>query len=960
MLHQTPKSTPFGWIISAPFDLLAVVARRLWSHLGMMLALAAGFTVAIALVVAIPVYAEAVGYRVLRAELSRRSDGTRRPPFTFMYRYLASTNKLIGWNEYAKLDGFMRNQVGRDLALPVKTQTRYAATDKLPTLAADGSGPTLLWTQFAFAENIESRIDVVDGRLPQATPNGPAEVMITEELAAKAGFQVGEEYLVLGPKPRQTELSQPIKIVGVWRAKDPDDQYWFYLPSAFNEVFLLPEQSFKQRITGRDAAPIYVALWYFVTDGSSIRSENVPEVGGRITGTVNQAANILPGTRLEQSPLDALIVHQRAVKQLTTTLTIFSVPLFLLIGYFVVLVAGLVVQRQSNEISVLRSRGASRTQVMLVYLLEALLLGLVTLALGLLLGQAAALAMVWTKSFLTLQIGEQLPISLTREAWQRAWQMLALMMLASLLPALAAARYTIVSFRAERARASRPPLWQRMYLDLLLLVPVGYAYYLLRQSGPMAFGGEDSDPFANPLLLLAPTLGIGALALVSIRVFPLVMRLCAAVFARLPGIAAVTAFRSMARAPILYTRPLLLLTLTLSLATFTASMAATLDSHLNERAFYETGGVLQIADYGQSTAPSGPPGFAPPEATATAASDNLKAARFLFLPVSDYLTIPGVEAVARVGRSSVSFQAGGKSGPAAFLGVDRAELPGVMNWRDAYAGESLGGLLNRLADDPAAVIVSSSLAAQGVRIGDPIILRMNDMGDEQAVTFQVVGFSKLFPTLYPEDKPFVIGNLDYAFDSQGGQYPYEVWTRLAPGTTTDAVFKTLGEIGMKAIQLGYAPEVVSDEQQRPERQGVFGLLSVGFLAAALLTAIGFLFYALVMFQRRFVEMGALRAIGLGAGQLGTLLAWEQGTLIAGGLLGGTLIGVGVSQAFIPFLQVRGGEHPLTPPFVVQIAWNQITLIYLIFSGVLILITLLTVLLLRRMRLFEAVKMGEAV
>ena len=40
-----------------------------------MLAIAAGFVVAIALVVGIPVYAEAVGYRVLRDELTKIDTG---------------------------------------------------------------------------------------------------------------------------------------------------------------------------------------------------------------------------------------------------------------------------------------------------------------------------------------------------------------------------------------------------------------------------------------------------------------------------------------------------------------------------------------------------------------------------------------------------------------------------------------------------------------------------------------------------------------------------------------------------------------------------------------------------------------------------------------------------------------------------------------------------------------------
>ena len=58
---------------------------------------------------------------------------------------------------------------------------------------------------------------------------------------------------------------------------------------------------------------------------------------------------------------------------------------------------------------------------------------------------------------------------------------------------------------------------------------------------------------------------------------------------------------------------------------------------------------------------------------------------------------------------------------------------------------------------------------------------------------------------------------------------------------------------------------------RPERQGLFGLLSVGFIAAMLVTMIGFLAQTLLGFQRRMVELGVLRAIGMSTRQLAGLL-----------------------------------------------------------------------------------------
>ncbi len=137
---------------------------------------------------------------------------------------------------------------------------------------------------------------------------------------------------------------------------------------------------------------------------------------------------------------------------------------------------------------------------------------------------------------------------------------------------------------------------------------------------------------------------------------------------------------------------------------------------------------------------------------------------------------------------------------------------------------------------------------------------------------------------------------------------------------------------------------------------MFGLLSIGFAAAAGLTVLGFLVFSVVSFRRRFIELGMLRAVGLSAGQMAAFLAGEQALIIlAGGILG-TGLGAWASQLFIPFLQIG----PQTPPFIVRIAWNDLLVIYAIFGAMLAVAVVVLIALLVRMRLFEAIKLGEAV
>ncbi len=203
-----------------------------------------------------------------------------------------------------------------------------------------------------------------------------------------------------------------------------------------------------------------------------------------------------------------------------------------------------------------------------------------------------------------------------------------------------------------------------------------------------------------------------------------------------------------------------------------------------------------------------------------------------------------------------------------------------------------------------------------------------------------------------------MGNLNYLFEEAGNQYPYEVWLNLAGDANARTVLEDIREANPLVGQWEIAASEWAGERDRPERQGLLGFLSIGFVAAALLTVLGFLLYALFSFRQRFIELGILRAIGLSSGGMTVFLAWELAFLIIAGLGLGTLLGVWISQFFIPYLQVGSGPSVRTPPYEVQIAWPAIYRIWALFGGLFVIALAALAALLLRMRVFQAVKLGE--
>jgi putative ABC transport system permease protein len=269
--------------------------------------------------------------------------------------------------------------------------------------------------------------------------------------------------------------------------------------------------------------------------------------------------------------------------------------------------------------------------------------------------------------------------------------------------------------------------------------------------------------------------------------------------------------------------------------------------------------------------------------------------------------------------------------------------------------------MNALALTPNGVLLPRPFINQhALQVGDTIQVNVESYGQPVAMQMAVAGGFDLFPTWYPEEGPLYVGNLDYFFEQAGGLFPYQVWLRTAPGADYAQISEAMRTSNLRVLNADASPVKVSEAQQRPERQGLFGLLSIGFSAAALFTVLGFILYALFSFRQRFIELGVLRAVGLSSGQMTIFLAWELAFLVLTGLFLGTFLGTWASQLFIPSLQVGAEVAARTPPFLVEIAWPAIFRIHLLF-GLLFLaaLSVLAVLLLR-MRVFQAIKLGETV
>jgi putative ABC transport system permease protein len=967
--------------------IFVVALKRLFSQFGLSLATLLGLIVSIALVMSVPAYADAVYYKMLStglfgsAQPNQQEAGTEnREPFSFMFRYIGSWHEPVEWADVEPVDAFLSGGLTQFLNMPQETQVRHLKTDNLRLFPAnaveyDDVKKPLAWTAFSSVSDFENHIVLTEGAFPRPAVAGsedPVEVLVSEGMAEKLGLHSGEEFVALVPQAKgsvkRTEV--PVRISGVWQAKDPESSFWFYRPVGLEDQFIVPEATFLQYLSPKLENEVYLALWYFVMDGSKITVQDVPGLVGRIVQLQQRIDGLLPGTSLDRSPLAPLQAYRSAAMLLTILLYAFNVPTLALLLAFIGLTVGLAVNSRRNEIAVLRSRGATSLQVVGIAAVEALVLGLVALVAAVPLSAWIVQAVGSTTSFLDFTQRAGLNVNFSTTTIQIGLAALLIALLAQLWPTFAAARFTIVTYKQDRARMLRPPWWQRAFLDVLLLIPAAYGTYLLRQQGTVALPGavQGGDPFANPLLFLVPALAIFAVTLLVLRLLPALMSVLAWLLSKIGGLGPMLAARQLARVPGTYIGPLILLVLTLSLSAFTASLALTLDGHLYDQSYYEVGSDMSVYELAEDTQSSGgfmfgSQGSSSDQAAAdTTGEEAVSGPRWNFLPVTEYLKLPGVKAATRVGRYPASTNLSGGYQEGQFLGVDRVDFNRVSYWRRDFAGYRLGTLMNALATTPEAVLLPKDFMTEhALAIGDSVRINVELYGTRAELDCKIAGSFDLFPTWYPgaEDAKWLfVGNLDYLYEQAGDQYPYDVWLRTSGYMTKERMDRAMLDSGFRASVSDVALQRVSKEQTRPERQGLFGFLSIGFAAAALLTVLGFSLYALFSFRRRFIELGMLRAIGLSSAQMTLFLACELAFIILTGLVLGTVLGVIASSTYIPFLQVGTGPEARIPPYLVQIAWSSIERIWLLFGLLFVGVLGVLAVLLLRMRIFQAVKLGE--
>ncbi len=602
--------------------------------------------------------------------------------------------------------------------------------------------------------------------------------------------------------------------------------------------------------------------------------------------------------------LDAIIEDvQRQFALLELPLDIVVSQVLGLTLLFILVISALLVESHAAEIAVLKSRGASGTQVVLGFALQGVLLGALAAVAGLLIAVAVNVFLV--RQSVTGASG--LSVSYLAEASnplgaaRPAVAVAVLCVIAVVIPAALAMRRDVLAFRQEVGRTSRAPFWRRYYLDIALALAAVAGYIELGQFGGFGVRSQlaaTASGGASVVMLVAPGLLLLAGALVMLRCLPLVSRAGVRLASRMRGPVGLLSFAQIARGSGTYTMLMLLLTLTVSLSLFALTFQSSLGRNTADRAAYVTGGDKRVT-----------------------ISDTLEGSGQLAQIQQQMQQLPGVTAMTPLIRSRGSVAPNFGTLDAQVLGIDPATFAQAAYWRDDYASTPLAMLLAQMRQHAGAAgvgqpnvpiwaLVSPGFAdALNLQIGTRFTLTPQ-ISVATTVEYVVGAILNNFPTLYEGDgydyivvdSADLVAGMDGIGESALLNGPNEYWLRTT-GRFSDevALANALGSSSLFVSTVTDRRSLARKFAVDPLSAGMIGLLLGGAALCALLAVLGSVVQSATSARRRVVQFAVLRTLGVAREELTRILIGEQLIIYLFGLAGGTLIGLVLASATLPYL-----------------------------------------------------------
>lgn len=924
------------------------IKNNLWLYLFLLL----GAVLAVAIFSAIPMYSNGMLQRMLikDLEIQQMETEVHSGQFSVSKKYLKmSTQDTIPLLESRVMkEVFALNQTPYDL----ETKSVYSNYFQLFTASGEMIHDHM---NFASISDLENHVDMRSGRLPRVNDE-LVEVMMTD-LAMGAYDMVldGVYQVVFANKPVVT-----IQVVGIYTPSDTYDYYWGDGQlEAMGSVVTMTPATFESMDEGFEQFYITNILWKRFYDYTSIEIADVAQILENQLTHEKVIADLGDGVEMFYGlagTLDSYAVRERILR---ITLWVLTVPVLIITCFYTYMISMLIIRNDENEIAMLKSRGAGTYQIFSLYLIQSSLMASIALIVGPWLGFMICKVIGASNGFLAFVHRSSLPIEVTGEVMLYALGAALVFMLFMLVPAFKACQTSIVQYKRKKNIDMSHTFWEKVFLDVIIILISAYGYYMFSTTGQLLTETGDIGAQMDPLLFLVPTLFVIGFGLLSVRLYPYLIRLIYLVGKRRWQPVMYYSLLNASRAERTSKFISIFIVLFLAFGLLNASQARTLNQNAIDQVNYEYVTDIQVTpyipereinEYWSSFIES----FNIPTDNNVIIGDQV--------PYSKYVELEGIAQATKVMTNDDVFIQTSvvKIHDLNLMGIVPHEFAEMAWMRDGLLPYHFNNYMNIMTQYPTAIFLSADLAKEEkLRVGDTVELYW----DKYSLTGVVYGFIEYFPGYNPytgEDgqiEQMVFANYNY-IETRLPVQKYEIWMNKEAGVKDQEILNNLAEAGLETERVVYRDQALAKKSNDPMLQGTNGVLTMSYVIILLITLVGYLIFWVLNVKGRALKFGIFRAMGMSMRQVTAIIVTEQLIMIVGALAAGLGIGTAASKIFVPLLQKFDVASAQIPPFRVVILQSDYWMILMITLAMLLTVLMILNNMVKRFKVNQVIKLGE--
>ena len=832
--------------------------------------------------------------------------------------------------------------------------------------------------------DLEDHVEIVSGEMYSDEPDadGVIDVMVSKRGMTEMNLLLDER--IIFPKyilPSGEPLK--VRVCGVFENSEAEDLYWVRTPATFKREMLMPEKLFNELFLEGDINDLLIAQFYVLLDHTGLQGEKAQDLYDT-AGALKAEANTINRNLTYQDNFSGVVkAFIPTAQKVNVTLWVLQVPNFILLAAFIFMVSRQMLDMEQNEIAVIKSRGASRGQIITTYLLQSVTIAGAAVVLGIPLGMFLVQVLGSANAFMEFVSRRALPVQLTAKVLLFVLAAALLSIAAMVLPVFRHSSVTIVSHKQKKARKSKAPLWQRLFLDVVILGVSLYGLYSYNSRKEELAQRVIDGAALDPLLFISSSLFMIGAGLFALRILPLITHLVFLLFRKRWSPALYTAFLQVIRNRYSHNFIMVFLVMTIAMGIFNAQAARTINSNEENNIAYSVGADLVImerwktsdgAEINDMNEREDVTRYGAPKGWDEDTADLPFTPPAVTYKVPDFGVYRDMEGVANAAQVLVDDKASiqlskGSVNEVKLMGIHTKSFGQVAWMQDDLLPYRFYEYLNTLAADAQGVLVSTNFQENyGVQLGDTIYYQGSFPGTTKMIRGTVYGFIDYWPsyapysysknidgTYFQKTNYLVVGNLAQMQD-RWGITPYQVWMDAADSTSFMYAYAEENHMSFRTFE--DASDRLVALKNDPVFQGTNGILTVGFIVVLLLCAVGFLIYWILSIQSRALQFGIYRAMGMSMKEILTMLLGEQFFISAMSIATGIVVGVLTSRLYIPLIQMAYAAYDSPLPLkVINAPEDMVRLMIVI--GLMILVCMgILGWLISRMKIAQVLKLGE--